>query len=74
MKMHNRLSLHRELFSYELIALAIDDYALLVEITVEQPVSDKYIHLLFDNPKYDLDLTMNEFRNYLIGLVRQNEY
>ncbi len=74
MKMNNRMDLHRDLFSDKLISQAIEDYALLVDITVEHRGNDDYARLLFDNPKYELALTMAEFRNYLIGLVRQDEY
>ena len=74
MKMNDRLRFHQELFSCELIFKAVGDYSHLVDISMDWESNGKYVQLVFADPKYDLDTTIREFRNYLIGLVRQDEY
>lgn len=74
MKMNDILRLPQELFSSELIAKAIGDFSHLVDISGDWESDDKYVQLVFADPKYDLDTTIKEFNNYLIGLVRQDEY
>ena len=61
-----QLVIKKDLYSYKYLKQAIQDYSEYCSTTIiEYP--DKWI-LVFNKCKYDEDLTVKEFENYLIGL------
>lgn len=62
----NRLFLNKSLFREEFIKAAIFDYKKLASISLLN--KDQYYVCLFNSCKYDYELTIHEFENYVIGL------
>lgn len=61
----NKLLLNTDIYSVSNIkntCIAYKEYA-----DIEINKTDSYIELIFDNCKYDLDITIKEFENYLIN-------
>ncbi len=65
--MNNTLNLSKEIYTQSKIEKAIKDYQSLCEIELEENV--KYFSCIFNNCKYSMDLTINEFENYVIDLM-----
>lgn len=65
--MKNKLFLTKEIYGLENIKQAINDYNNLAVIELKE--DENYFYCTFNETYYDLDLTINEFENYLIGLT-----
>jgi len=57
---------NRSIYSNRAIDEAILAYSQLATIT--KSINNEYVELTFDNCKYDDDITVKEFENYLIGI------
>jgi len=62
----NKLFLSRELYSVAYIKQAIEAFFELSEITLEN--IDDYFVCIFNSTKYETEITIKEFENYLIDL------
>lgn len=60
------LKINKEIFSDETIINALNEYKFLAKIKMT-PIQN-YVLLTFSDCKYEEDLTINEFQNYLIGV------
>lgn len=69
--MKNKLELKCELYSKEVINEAIAAFAPLVQITSEDGIDSTIC--FFENNKYPLERTINEFENYLIDLSNKKK-
>lgn len=67
MKIKNELLISSEIFSSEILRAAVQAYSRLAKIQVEQ-TKENWI-LTFQECRYDVELTMHEFSNYLINLA-----
>ncbi len=65
--MKNRLCLTKKIYCLEKIKQAIDDYKNIAVIELKE--NHDYYYCDFKETYYALDLTINEFENYLIGLT-----
>ena len=65
--MKNRLFLIKEIYCLEKIKQAINDYKNLAVIELKE--DENYYYCDFKETYYALNLTVNEFENYLIGLT-----
>ena len=61
-----KLTLNANIYSRQVVEVAIIAYKDLAEITVIQ--NEEQIQLTFDNCRFDPSMTIKEFENYLIGL------
>ena len=61
------IKLSKEIYEYRCIKKAIEDYAEIAEITIEN--SATYFICKFGNCKYGTEITKNEFLNYIIDLM-----
>lgn len=63
----NRLTLNKDIYTIEAIDLARIAFAHLSQITYE--CNDIYHIFTFDKCEYDVQVTMNEFENYVVNLM-----
>ena len=70
--MKNKLFLRKEIYSIYFIEQAISDYRHICTVDIEN-TNDYYICAI-KNAVTDLQLIMNEFEDYLIGLIGKNEF
>lgn len=63
----NEILLRKELYSLATISRASEDYKNLAQISIED--TDEYYKTVFHKCKYNEQLTMDEFENYLIDLT-----
>lgn len=63
--MKNRLCLNKEIYCIDNIKQAIVDYQKIASIDVCE--DEKHFYCDFKETLYDVDLTINEFENYVIG-------
>lgn len=63
----NRLNISKIIFDENKVLTAIKEYSQLVEIVKFEDT--EYYILEFNNCKYDVELTMAEYENYLIDLT-----
>ena len=67
MKIKNELLISSEIFSCEILRAAVQAYNGLARIQVEQ-TAENWL-LTFHECRYDVELTIHEFSNYLINLA-----
>lgn len=67
--MKNRLSLSKEIYRIDNIKKAVDDYQKLASIVISE--DENYFYCVFEETIYDVNLTINEFENYVIGLMNK---
>ena len=58
---------HKELYSKEVIAKAVNDYSEIADIFVKN--KEKYWQCLFQNCRFETEQTIREFENYMIDLL-----
>ncbi len=63
----SELLLRKELYSLAIISRASGDYKNLAHISIKD--TGEYYKTVFHNCKYNEQLTINEFENYLIDLT-----
>ncbi len=67
MKIKNELLISSEIFSDEILRAAVQAYNGLARIQVEQ-TAENWL-LTFQECRYDVELTIHEFSNYLVNLA-----
>ena len=70
--MNNNLLLPKEIYSACMINRAVADFKGVCTIDIKD--EENYYSCIFKSCIYDEIQTLEEFENYLIGCVRQNEY
>lgn len=70
--MNNCLQLNKDIYSRDIIEKVSEVYAQMCDVQIVE--KDTFFECRFFNTITDMELTMKEFENYLIGLSRKYEY
>jgi hypothetical protein len=70
--MSKRIKLSKELYNLVVVEQTVAAYSGICRVSVSQ--EDKYICCDVIESVADIDLTIKEFENYMIGLTRKNDY
>ena len=70
--MNKQLMLNKQIYNSEIVDEVIEVYSAICTVNVLE--DEKYIYCDFINSVTDIEVTIKEFEDYLIGLTRKYEY